>query len=146
MFSFEKMIAWQKAIEWADQVFEIADRLPQKHQFSFREQLRRACLSVSNNLAEGSGRRSPSGQQYFYDIAHGSAYEVISMLAILKRRELVSAEEFLKLYKQGDELASLIYGLQQAAVMSAAKASTGPQQVREPSAQYGGVNEPESLP
>ncbi len=114
MFSFEKMTAWQKAIEWADGVFDVADRLPQKFQFSFGEQLRRACLSVSNNLAEGSGRLTPRGQRYFYDIAHGSIYEVVSILAILKRRGYVSTEEFSQFYKQGDELASITYGLQKA--------------------------------
>ena len=123
MFSFEKMTAWQKAIEWADGVFDIADRLPQKFQFSFGEQLRRACLSVSNNLAEGSGRRTPREQRYFYDIAHGSTYEVISILAILKRRGHASVEEFARFYKQGDELASIIYGLQPAASEAEAKQS-----------------------
>ena len=123
MFSFEKMTGWQKAIEWADGVFDVADRLPQKFQFSFGEQLRRACLSVSNNLAEGSGRQTPRGQRYFYDIARGSTYEVISILAILKRRGQVSAEEFTRFYKQGDELASIIYGLQQATFEAETKLS-----------------------
>ena len=137
MFSFEKMIAWQKAIEWADEVFEIADRLPQKHQFSFGEQLRRACLSVPNNLAEGSGRRTPRGQRYFYDIAHGSTYEVVSILAILKRRSHVSLEEYAKFYKQGDELAAIIYGLEEAAFAAEEKQRS----LREPQAGYGDLDE-----
>ena len=89
LFAFEKLIGWQKAIDWSDGVFDVADRLPQKYQFSFGDQLRRACLSVSNNLAEGSGRRTPAGQRYFYDVAHGSVYEVVNILAILKRRDVV---------------------------------------------------------
>ena len=53
MFSFEKMIAWQKGIEFVDQVFDVADRVPQKYQFSLGEQLRRETLRITNNLAEG---------------------------------------------------------------------------------------------
>ncbi|MBF8282173.1 MAG: ribosomal S23 superfamily protein [Anaerolineales bacterium] len=143
MFSFEKMIAWQKAIEWVDEIFEVADHLPQKQQFSFGEQLRRACLSVPNNLAEGSGRRTPRGQRYFYDIAHGSTYEVVNILAILKRRGQVGPEEFTKFYKRGDELASIIYGLEEAAFEAEAKQSDSPRALRESRPEYGVVDEPE---
>ena len=60
MFKFEKMIAWQKAADFVDKAFEVADRWPQRYQFSFGEQLRRAALSITNNLAEGSRRRTPA--------------------------------------------------------------------------------------
>lgn len=63
MFKFEKMIAWQKAVEFADYAFGIADRLPQKHQFSLGEQLRRAVLGITDNPAEGSGRRTPGSRR-----------------------------------------------------------------------------------
>ncbi len=135
------MTAWQKAIEWADGVFDIADRLPQKLQFSFGEQLRRACLSVSNNLAEGSGRRTPREQRYFYNIAHGSTYEVVSILAILKRRGLVAAEEFAQFYRKGDELASITYGLQQATFEAETKLSSTPSRLRESDVEYAALDE-----
>ena len=51
MFKFEKMIAWQKGVEFADKAFEVADRWPQRHQFSLGEQLRRAALSVTNSVS-----------------------------------------------------------------------------------------------
>jgi four helix bundle protein len=142
MFSFEKMIAWQKAVEWADEIYEVADRLPQKHQFSFGEQLRRACLSVSSNLAEGSGRRTPASQRYFYDVAHASLYEVVSILAVLRRRGLVKEKEFAKFYHQGDELASFIYGLQKATFDAEARSSAEGRTLRETSAKYGDFYEP----
>jgi four helix bundle protein len=114
MFSFEKMLAWQKAADWSDQVLDIAENLPQRLQSSFGDQLKRSGLSVTNNLAEGSGKRTPASQRQFYDIAHGSAYETMSILAILKRREVISLDVYQQLYIQGDEVASLIYRLMQA--------------------------------
>jgi four helix bundle protein len=141
MFSFEKMLAWQKAVEWSDSIFDVADRLHQKYQFSFGDQLRRACLSVSNNLAEGSGRRTPAGQRYFYDVAHGSIYEVVSVLAILKRRDLLPADEYDKLYKQGDEVASIVYGLSRATFEAEKKQESRSRVVREPGAEYGPPDE-----
>jgi four helix bundle protein len=141
MFGFEKMIAWQKAIEWADGVFDVADRLPQKHQFSFGEQLRRASLSVPSNLAEGSSRRTPRGQRYFYNIAHGSTCEVVSILAILRRRSYVSQDEFATFYQNGDELAAIIYGLQKASFEAEARQSSDRLSVREDRAEYGAPDE-----
>ncbi len=111
MFKFEKMIAWQKGIEFADKAFEVADRWPQRYQFSLGEQLRRAALSVTNNLAEGSGRKTPASRRAFYDIAKGSTYEVISVLAIARRRSEVDTSEFDSFYQAGDEIASIISGL-----------------------------------
>jgi four helix bundle protein len=49
---------WKRAIDFADVMFELADGLPQRVQFSLGEQLRRAALSIPTNLAEGSGRDS----------------------------------------------------------------------------------------
>jgi four helix bundle protein len=114
MFSFEKMLAWQKAADWSDKVLDIADTVPQRLQSSFGDQLRRSCLSITNNLAEGSGKRTPGGQRTFYDTAHGSTYETMSILAMLKRRGVVAQDEYQRLYNEGDEVASLIYRLMQA--------------------------------
>lgn len=146
MFSFEKMLAWQKAIEWADEIMEVADRLPQKHQFSLGEQLRRACLSVPNNLAEGSGRRAPAGQRFFYDVAHGSTYEVVSILTILKRRGQVTSEEFAAFYRRGDELAAMIHGLEGATFEREKKQRSSPRSLRESKAKYDDIAEPEPPP
>lgn len=56
-FNFEKLNVWQKAMELAVILVQIADNLPQKYQFSFGGQLRRAGLSMPSNIAEGDGRR-----------------------------------------------------------------------------------------
>ncbi|GAB4582110.1 MAG: four helix bundle protein [Anaerolineales bacterium] len=111
MFKFEKMIAWQKGIEFVDQMFDLADQLPQRYQFSLGEQLRRAALSITNNLAEGSGRRTPALQRNFYDISKGSAYEVISILTIAHRRNHLTDQTLQSYYAKGDEIASIISGL-----------------------------------
>ncbi len=135
MFKFEKMIAWQKGVEFGDRAFDIADRLPQRLQFSFGEQLRRAALSVTNNLAEGSGRRSSGSRRSFYDIAKGSVYEVISILAILRRRAQVTQADHDGLYQAGDELASIISGLIDATLREEATAGHPPR-IREESGDY----------
>jgi four helix bundle protein len=91
-------------------MFEVADRLPQRYQFSLGEQLRRAALSVANNLAEGSRRDNPKEERYFYEIAKGSVYEVVNLLVLLGKRGYLSREEYKVFYDEGDELAAMISG------------------------------------
>ena len=136
MFKFEKMIAWQKGVEFADKAFEVADRWPQIHQFSLGEQLRRAALSITNNLAEGSGRRTPASRRAFYDIAKGSTYEVISILAIARRRREVDPLEFDLFYRDGDKIASIISGLIDATFREEAMAGQSVRAVIEDSVNY----------
>jgi four helix bundle protein len=58
MFKFQTLEVWKKSVELTDLMIAIADALPQRYQYSFGDQLRRASLSVPNNIAEGNGRKS----------------------------------------------------------------------------------------
>ena len=109
-FRFEQFEAWKRAIAFADAMFEIADELPKKHQFSLGEQLRRAALSVPTNLAEVSGRDSSKEERYFYGVAKGSLYEVVSLLVMIGKRGHLEREVYRIHYREADELAAMISG------------------------------------
>ena len=81
-FKFERLDVWKRGIAWADKIFDMAELLPQKYQFSLGEQLRRAALSVPTNIAEGTGRKPGKESAYFYRIFKGSVYEVINLLVM----------------------------------------------------------------
>ena len=59
-FRFQDLKIWQLAVEIADKLFDIAERLDKKRLYRFAEQLRAAGMSMSNNIAEGSGSDSKS--------------------------------------------------------------------------------------
>ena len=109
-FRFERFEAWKLAIEYADRMFEVADGLPQKYQFSLGEQLRRAALSIPTNLAEGSGREKAGEERYLYGVAKGSLYEVVSLLVMAGKRGCLSREAYRGHYEEADELAAIISG------------------------------------
>jgi len=109
-FKFERFEAWKRAIKFADEMFEIADSLPQRLQFSLGEQLRRAALSIPTNLAEGSGRDNPKEERYFYGLAKGSVYEVVSLLVMVGKRGQLRREAYRAHYREADELAAMISG------------------------------------
>ena len=109
-FKFERFEAWKRAIGFADEMFVLADALPQRYQFSLGEQLRRAALSIPTNLAEGAGRDNVNEEGYFYRIAKGSAYEVLSLLVMFRRRGHLSDVLYRQHYQEADEIAAMISG------------------------------------
>ena len=113
MFKFQKLEVWKKSIELGKLGFKIGEELPQKHQFSFGDQLRRALLSISNNIAEGSGRETVRDQSNFYNMAKGSVYEVVNVLVFISQVGLLnlSDEERKKLYGLADEICKMLSGL-----------------------------------
>lgn len=68
MFKFEKLDVWWKSISFDEEILMLGDKIPHKEQISLGEQLRRASLSISTNIAEGSGREGIKVARYFYNI------------------------------------------------------------------------------
>jgi four helix bundle protein len=83
---FEDLPVWQTAAELYNRADTFLDRSPPRLRHSFRDQLERAALSVSNNIAEGFERGSTAELLAFLYIARGSAGEVRSMLILAGRR------------------------------------------------------------
>lgn len=83
---FEDLPVWQAAAGLYDRVDDFIDRAPPRMRASFRDQLERATLSVSNNIAEGFERGTTNELLMFLYIARGSAGEVRSMLILASRR------------------------------------------------------------
>jgi len=85
---FEELPVWQKAIELAERVYDLTETESFKTRFSLRDQLERAALSVSNNIAEGFERGTTNELLFFLYVARGSAGEVRSMLCFLDNRSV----------------------------------------------------------
>ncbi|HEY4232579.1 MAG TPA: four helix bundle protein [Lacipirellulaceae bacterium] len=111
MFRFEKLDVWHRAIEHARQVYSITQSFPDNERFGLTSQLRRAAVSVSANIAEGSGRSSDVDFARFIEISYGSLMEVVSHASIAKLQGLLSNPAFDTLYQQSDELARMLSGL-----------------------------------
>lgn len=93
MLSFEKLKVWQRSLKLARDLVIIANNLPQKYQYSFSDQLRRAALSIPSNIAEGAGRKSKKDSVNFYSIARGSVYESVNILKLLEELKEINGLE-----------------------------------------------------
>jgi four helix bundle protein len=111
MFKFENLQVWQKSIELIKKIDEHLKGLPKKEEYSLAEQLRRAILSISTNIAEGSGRNSKKEALYFYNIAKGSVYETVSLLRVMREKGYLSEEDYRSDYEDCEEIAKMLSGL-----------------------------------
>lgn len=103
-FRFQDLEIWQMAIETADELFDIADDLELKRLYRFAEQLRASGMSMSNNIAEGSGSSSDKEFSRYLDIAKKSTFENANITIILHRRKLIEIEKRDELLEKLDHL------------------------------------------
>lgn len=80
--SYKNLKVWQDAMKLARMVYASTQKFPKEEMFGMTSQLRRASVSISSNIAEGSSRKSRKDYIRFIDIAIGSCNEVESLLAL----------------------------------------------------------------
>ncbi len=104
MFRFEELEIWQLAIEYGNRLYGIADKFPAKELYAMGSQIRRASLSISNNIAEGSG--GPSNKDFcsFLDRSIKSTLETVNILYFARRRLYIKEEERSGLYKEAEKI------------------------------------------
>ena len=111
-FRFQDLKIWQLAIQIADELFNMADDLEQKKLYRFADQLRGAGMSMSNNIAEGSGSSSKKEFNKFLNIARRSTFENANILILLRKRDLITEKCLEKLLDKLDHLCRQITNFQ----------------------------------
>ncbi len=111
-FRFQDLKIWQLAIEIANELFDVSDDLEQKRLYRFAEQLRGSGMSMSNNIAEGSGSNSKKEFKQFLNIARRSTFENANILILLEMRSLITKEFLEKLLDKLDHLCRQITNFQ----------------------------------
>ncbi len=111
IFSFEKLIAWQKARELALEIYKITKLFPKEEVFGITSQMRRCSVSVASNLAEGSGRNSMKDKARFTEIAFGSALELLNQLILSFDFEYIEEQKYIEIREKITEVTVLINGL-----------------------------------
>lgn len=107
-FKFEKLIIWQKAMDFAEIVNELADKFPKKEIYNLSSQIRRAADSIALNISEGSIGQSNAELKKFIGYAIRSLAEVVTCLHKSKRRVYISDKEFNVLYETAFNLMNMM--------------------------------------
>ena len=111
-FRFEDLEIWQLSVEIAEILFNIANELEEKKLFRFAEQLRGAGISMSNNIAEGSGSLSKKEFIQFLNFARRSTFENANMTIIFTRRGLIAQQRSDDILQKLDMLCRKIISFQ----------------------------------
>jgi four helix bundle protein len=91
---FEDLEIWNEAIQLGAQLYRFSEVGKLKRDFSAKDQLKRAAVSVSNNIAEGFEYNNNNVFQRFLTYAKGSAGEIRSQLFLLKEAEMITSDEY----------------------------------------------------
>ena len=92
-FRFQDLKIWKHAAEFSPSLFLLADRLDKRRFFRFAEQLRAATLSITNNIAEGSGSVSKVDFANFLNTSRRSTFEVANILFLLSNNGYLDRSE-----------------------------------------------------
>jgi four helix bundle protein len=111
MFNFEKLDTWQEAIDFADLIYRLTRTFPDGERFGLTSQMRRATVSISSNIAEGSSRSSRVDFARFIEMGAGSVYEVVSQATIAKRQGLLPEEDYQLVYAAAEKQSRMLSGL-----------------------------------
>jgi|SRR5436189_4019368 len=116
MFNFEKLDVWNEAIAFADQVYTFTKGFPDTERFGLTNQMRRAAVSISANVAEGSSRSSRTEFARFIELATGSLFEVVSHATIAKRQGLLRGPDYDLLFAAAEKQSKMLSGLRKSLV------------------------------
>ena len=111
IFGYRKLIAYQKAKEIVKRTYKLLKKFPVEERYAMCDQLRRAVLSITSNIAEGVNRFSVKDKAYFIEIAYGSLMEVSSQIEIAEELEYISTEDRMSMDLLIEEDARLLSGL-----------------------------------
>lgn len=107
-FKFEKLLIWQKAMDFGEAIFNSSKTFPKDETFNLISQARRAADSIALNIAEGSISQSNPEFKKFINYAVRSLAEVVTCLHKAKRRGYISEDEFMVLYRDAFHLMNMI--------------------------------------
>jgi four helix bundle protein len=109
--SFTDLIVWQEGHKLVLMIYDITKQFPKEEIFGLTNQLRRAVVSITSNIAEGFSRQSYKDKVKFYYISLGSLTEVQNQLLISKDTKYISQEDFNKIAKQTVKVSKVANGL-----------------------------------
>jgi four helix bundle protein len=112
-YGFEKLEVWQESRELVKDIYVATSQFPQQEKFGLTSQLRRAAISISSNIAEGSSRRSQKDQARFYEIAYGSLIEVLNQLILAQDLQYLSPDRLEAIRPKIDRIGRMLNGLRQ---------------------------------
>lgn len=111
VFGYRKLTAYQKGKEVVKRTYKLLKKFPAEERWAMCDQLRRASVSITSNIAEGINRFSVKDKAHFIEMSYGSLMEVSSQFEIAEELGYISTEERMSMDNLIDEEARILSGL-----------------------------------
>lgn len=108
--SYKDLIVWKKAKDLAIEIYKITRDFPKEEVFGMTNQLRRAVVSISNNISEGTGRQYKKDTIQLLFVSNGSLNEVESMLQIANELGFIKEKQTDELVERTEQVRKLLKG------------------------------------
>ena len=118
LYPFERLEVWQLSVDLTVNIYEYTARFPTREQYGLSQQVRRAAVSISSNLSEGSGRISKKDQAHFFSMAYSSLMEVLNQLILAHRIGYIEEIDLISIRSSVEVLSRKIASLRNATLNS----------------------------
>ncbi len=111
IFGFEKLQVWQRSKQVSIKIYKATADFPSEEKFGLTSQMRRAAVSISSNIAEGTGRHTNKYKGRFTEIAYGSALELLNQCILSNDLEFLNEKKYFELRNDITEITAMLDGL-----------------------------------
>lgn len=111
LYSFEKLEVWKESIKLVETIYVLTNNFPENEKFGLVSQLRRATISISSNLAEGTSRSTNKDKAHFTTIAYSSTMEILNQLIISKELKFINEKSYLETREQIYKISNMLNAL-----------------------------------
>ena len=110
-FGFEKLDVYVEARALVKAIYSLSARFPESERYALTDQIHRAIVSVTSNIAEGTSRTSTKDKAHFVEMSYGSLMEVVSQLQVAMDLNYISQEQYNALQPQIEKISYKLYAL-----------------------------------
>lgn len=111
IYSFEKLNVWKESLELLTSIYKITSNFPKEEKFGLISQIRRATVSISSNLAEGTSRKTNKDKAHFTTISYSSTMEVLNQLIISKELNYISENDYIFVRRKIEKITNMLNSL-----------------------------------
>lgn len=111
MNSYRELLVWQKSMTLAERCYRVTRRFKRDDQLVLGHEIRKSCVSIPSNIAEGFGRHYTAEYIHHLRFSNGSSNELQTQVELSKRVEIVTAEEAAILVADAEEIGRMLHGL-----------------------------------
>lgn len=108
---YRRLIVWNQSMELIEAIYKLTSRFPGTEIYGLTNQLRRSCVSIALNIAEGSGAGSDLEYRRFLNIARRSAFEALCGLEVAQRLKFCAVEDVAGISKKCDQISAMLSSL-----------------------------------